>query len=1028
MILTGCITAPTPQEDALVSTFPTRISSAALVSQLCIAQLAGAQQTPSPPTTSEAAPPAAVGQPEQPPPVAAAAETPAPARKSAEEAIVITGTRIRRKDLTTPAPISVINRTEIQASGRVSISDFLQLLPEQGNAINTSFNNGGNGATRVSLRSLGTPRTLVLVNGRRYVPGGNGADASVDLNSIPSNVIERVEILKDGASAIYGSDAIAGVINLITRKRMNGTELAGYAGTSSHGDGTIYDLSVTMGRSTDAGSLLLAVGYYTQKAVFAGDRDFAKFPYSFDATGRKTPSGKPGVYRAGSQTVPDGSIFLTGAQIGTSAGGNARYRSLISACPFADGPNRNQCPNIYIRDPNATGAYTGLDWRPFQGSAIPPDGDGYNFQPRNYLVTPQERISLYTTGDAKLGNFARGYLEGTFVKRTSDQQLAAEPLTLDTEAIAVDANNFYNPFGKTFQPGGSYVQRRLVEFGDRRTAQDIITMRIVAGVDGTLPEEAGPLKGWFWDVSFNYGRTQGTVVKEGNLKKPGLAAALGPSWVDSSGVPHCGTSQATNIPGCVPLNLFGGAGSITPDQIAGLTFTGTLRGTDQLASTQINTSGELFRLFAERPIGLALGYEYRIVSGENIPDPVTAAGDTTGNKSDLTRGHYYVNEGYGELSIPIVSGMLAVQELEATAAARVFDYNTFGSDITYKFGGRWTVIPDFTVRGTYSTGFRAPSIDELFRGNRDNFPGVTDPCQGPNSPSSCGTAANNGDGRVQLRAPNRGNPALKPETAKIFTAGVVLEPTFVKNLTVTADYYNIKVDKTITTLTAPVILASCYPSDAQVAAGVVPLYCDQIERDPASHRITNIFDQFTNIGSEQTAGIDVALNYSLPTEFGRFAFIFDGTWLQKYNRRLADGTLIKARGNFDIGNSLPAWKFISGLRWSLGGFGAGANMHFIGSFHECGNASGDFAGGARCFRTPTYVRDVPAYSSYDLFASYAFTTSIGKTTFGLGVNNIFDKQPPFIYAAGNSTATSDPSTYADGYIGRFLYARLAHAF
>src|SRR5713101_1233043 len=245
MTLTACITAPTPQEDALVSTFPSRISTAALISQLCIAHLAGAQQTSSPPTTPEAAPPAAGGQPEQPQPVAAAAET--PARKSAEEAIVITGTRIRRKDLTTPAPISVITRTEMQASGRVSIGDFLQTLPEQGNAINTSINNGGNGATRVSLRGLGPERTLVLLNGRRFVPGGNGANSSVDLNSIPTAVIERVEVLKDGASAVYGSDAIAGVVNIITRRKMKGTEVSGYLGTSGHGDGKIYDFSATAG-------------------------------------------------------------------------------------------------------------------------------------------------------------------------------------------------------------------------------------------------------------------------------------------------------------------------------------------------------------------------------------------------------------------------------------------------------------------------------------------------------------------------------------------------------------------------------------------------------------------------------------------------------------------------------------------------------------------------------------------------------------------------------------------------------------
>jgi len=1025
MTLTACITAPTPQEDALVSTFPSRISTAALISQLCIAHLAGAQQTSSPPTTPEAAPPAAGGQPEQPQPVAAAAET--PARKSAEEAIVITGTRIRRKDLTTPAPISVITRTEMQASGRVSIGDFLQLLPEQGNAINTSLNNGGNGATRVNLRGLGVARTLVLLNGRRFPTGGNGADSSVDLNSIPANIIERVEVLKDGASAIYGSDAIAGVINLITRKRMNGTEVAGFTGTSTHADGTIYDVSITTGKSNDTGGILFSAGYYTQKQVLAGDRAFSRLPYAYDGVGTRTPDGKPGPYAIGSSTVPAGTILLTGAQKG-NPNGNALYNQLINACHEV---NRANCPGAYIRDPNATGDYAGLGWRPYAGSALPPNGDGYNFQPENYLVTPQERISLYTIGDQKFGNLARGYIEASFVRRTSDQKLAAEPLNLDSEGITVSANNLYNPFGRSFAPGGSFVRRRLTEFGNRRTAQDIITYRIVVGVDGTLPEAAGPLAGWFWDLSWNYGRTQGTVVKTGNLKKPGLAAALGPSFADAAG-PHCGTPGAP-IAGCVPLNLFGGDGSITPDQIAPLTFTGTLRGTDQLSALQFNTSGELFKLFAARPVGLAGGYEYRIVAGENIPDPVTVAGETTGNKSEITRGHYYVNEVYGELAVPLVSGLPFADEVEVTGAFRFFDYNTFGSDVTYKVGARWSIIPDFTVRGTFSTGFRAPSVSDLFLGNQDSFPSVSDPCRGANAPLSCGDARNNGDLNTQLRAPQSGNRNLKPETAKIFTAGIVVVPSFLKNLSLTADYYNIRIEHNIALRGASVILGQCYPSDLAVAAGAVPSLCELIQRDPVSHQIVNIFNQFTNLGSDQTAGVDLGVNYSLFTEFGRFGFLFDGTWLQRYNRRLADGTLVKARGNYDLGSggaggTYPAFKFISGLRYNLGGLGAGANMHFIGSFHECGDATGNFAGNGLCYRNPTYVRLVPSYQSYDLFASYSLDTSFGKTTLTAGVNNFTNSQPPFVYNAGNSFATSDPTTYADGFIGRFFYTRLAHAF
>ena len=207
---------------------------AALVSQTGITSVAAAQGTPAD-SQAQAAQPAETA------PAAEAAPDRPRRKRAGEEEIVVTGSRIRRKDLTTPAPISVISKQEMQASGKVSIGDFLQSLPEQGNAINTSFNNGGNGATRISLRSLGTARTLVLLNGRRFVPGGTGADASVDLNSIPTGIIERIEVLKDGASAVYGSDAIAGVVNLITRKRMDGVDLSGYAGTASRGDGTTYD-------------------------------------------------------------------------------------------------------------------------------------------------------------------------------------------------------------------------------------------------------------------------------------------------------------------------------------------------------------------------------------------------------------------------------------------------------------------------------------------------------------------------------------------------------------------------------------------------------------------------------------------------------------------------------------------------------------------------------------------------------------------------------------------------------------------
>jgi outer membrane receptor protein involved in Fe transport len=953
-------------------------------------------------------------------------------RKSAEEQIVVTGSRIRRKDLTTPAPVTVISRDQVVASGKVSIGDFLQSLPEQGNAINTQINNGGNGATRVALRGLGAARTLVLLNGRRFVPGGNGANDSVDLNSIPVAAIERIEVLKDGASAVYGSDAIGGVVNIITRRR-SGTEVSGFTGTSQHGDGTIYDINGTTGATGDAGSFLFSGGYYKQQPVWAGARDFSHIPLAYDATGTRTLNKLPGPYSQGSGTVPEGTIVLgpckastpastpcVGKQMafdGTHDAQIALYNQLIAQYPTID---------TFIRDPASPLAIGG--YRPYTNASLAPLGDGYNFQPDNYLVTPAQRISLYSSGDTKLGSFTKAFFEASFVNRQSKTKLAAEPLLTDSENVLVSKNNVYNPFGVDF----AAVRKRLNEFSYRDTTQDITTFRGVGGVSGALPGEAGPLSGWYWDASLNYGRSEGTVVKVGNLKRTSLAIALGPSFTDPvTKLNRCGTLAAP-IAGCVPLNLFGGPFSIPQDQVTGLTFTGTLRAINQMTSAQFNTGGELFTLFAERPVGLAAGYEYRFLAGENVPDPITVAGETTGNKGEITAGHYYVNEGYAELSVPIVGNLPFAEDVEATGAVRVSQYSNFGGAQTYKVGGRWRVIRDVTLRGTYSTGFRAPSISDLYLGQSDSFPNVSDPCRGKGvagggtPPPNCFTqgVANNGDAQTQLRSRIGGNPDLQPEKAQIFTAGIVLEPRMVPHLSITVDYYNVNVDNTITTIGASVILNSCYPAD-----GSAPLLCNLVQRDPATGKVLNIINFNTNVGKDYTDGVDMALTYNLPTPYGRFGYVFDGTLLHRYNRRLANDQLIKGKGNFDLNNQgtggvYPAFKFLTGLSWAFLGFGAGVNTRFVSAFTECGTASGNFAGSGLCYANDTYQRRVLHYNQWDIFASYTLSTGFGKTTLGAGINNLFDQSPSAIY--NGFTAASDPTAY--DFMGRFVYARLGHTF
>jgi iron complex outermembrane recepter protein len=991
--------------------------AAAFVSQVAVAQepTAPAAEPAAPPPAAQPAAPAeeTVTAPDAP-------EAAAAPREQTEE-IIVTGTRIRRKDLTTPAPVTVINREAITSSGKVSIGDFLQALPEQGNAINTTVNNGGEGSTRVNLRGLGEERTLVLLNGRRFVPGGTGADDSVDLNSIPSAAIERIEVLKDGASAIYGSDAIGGVVNLITRKGWSGTEFGAYTGTTSRGDANTYDLSFTTGISSDRGNFMFSGGYFNQGTAWAGDRNFSKIPVAFDAI--------DGVYTIGSGTIPNGRVVLDAGEIG-QANGNALWNALVAANPEA---------GSFIRDPSAGGATDLSGWRPYRGSGLSFEGgDGYNFQPDNYLVTPSQRIQLFAIGDTAFGEVARGYFEASYVNRQSDQLLAAEPLLTDQESVTVSANNLYNPFGRDF----TAIRRRLLEFGGRASEQDIDTFRVVGGVDGTLADWSGPLSGWFWDLSFNYGRTQGVEVKNGNLRLPRLQDAVGASMLDPvTNEPICvrtAGDASTAIPGCVPLNLFGGAGTITPDMVSGLTYTGTQRGFNQLSAVQANVSGELFKLLSDRPIGLALGYEYRELSGAQIPDPITNAGETSGNKLEITRGSYNVHEGYAELSIPIVSGMRFAEDLEATLAGRVFDYSTFGSDFTYKLGGRWRVIPDFTVRGTFSTAFRAPSISDLFLGQADDFAPVSDPCAAPSTNpalvASCGAALGNGDDQTQLRSRVGGNPTLEPETADIFTVGLVFEPTFIRNLSVTLDYYNIQVDNAIDVLGESVILSSCYPS----AGGVTPQYCDLITRDPISGRITSISNLNRNVGGTDAAGIDLALRYALPTEVGRFGFVFDGTWLQKLDKTLADGTVIDGKGTFDLNDGgtfgvYPEFKFNAGVNWAWQGFGAGVQTRFLSGFKECGEPyeyddagtmSADFSGTGLCYQDSTFSRRVKAYSTYDVFLSYALKSGFGRTSVAVGINNVFDEEPSAIY--NGFTAASDPTAY--DFVGRFMYIRLGHNF
>jgi outer membrane receptor protein involved in Fe transport len=931
-----------------------------------------------------------------------------------KDEMLVTGSRIRRKDLAGPAPVVVFSREQILASGRANVGEFLQSMPEQSNAINRGTNNAGDGSIRVNLRGMGAQSTLVLLNGRRLAPGGLGADVSVDLSAIPTNVIERIEILKDGASAVYGSDAIAGVVNIITKKSYDGAEVSLYGSTTTYGDGSQVDANGIIGAAGKKGSVFVSFGYYNGAPVWAGNRDYSNVQRGLDLSGGG--SGMP--YGLGSGTVPGSQIKLAAREAGVQNGG-AAYNSLVAANPMA---------NAFTRD------LRNGQFRAFGGPKLPADGgDGFNFQPYNYVMTPQERFNVFSAGDYHLTKDVRAFFDTFYTNRNSAQTLAPEPLNLDDQSIIVSGQNLYNPFGRDFDA----VRRRLLEFNRRSFTQEVHNFHATTGLDGDLPDSWGPLAGWFWEGVFNYNRNESTQLTTGSLRTTRIASAVGPSFVDATGMPRCG-SAGSPIDGCVPLNLFGGPGSITQDQVNGLTFTGTQRGVNQIIGAAFNTSGELFHLLAERAVGLALGYEFRALQGATLPDPITAAGETTGSKIQPTAGKYRVHEVYGELSIPIVEKLPALYALELTAAGRGSFYNMFGNTFNYKLGARWAPVEDFAIRGTYSTAFRAPSIPELYQGAADSFAPVQDPCGSGVSPGgalarNCAAAANNGDDRPQIRSRIGGNSALRPETAKIFTLGLVIRPRVVKSLSFTFDYYNTKLDSTIHSLGENVILQSCYPS----SDGEAPKYCQYIQRDPNTQRISYITNLNVNAGSEHLDGLDMTGQYDFSAPIGNFSLQTVVTYLHNYDLTLADGTLVKGAGTWDLSSrgvggsavgsagAFPHFRFNAGLSRAHRGFSAGLRTYFIGSFKECGDSSGDLSGSGLCY-APDHKgeRWVDAYNTWDLVLNYSFPWSGGRTTVSIGSTNLFNVAPPRVYNGFADTT----DTYTYDMIMRQVYARIGHQF
>jgi len=905
------------------------------------------------------------------PATAAVAATPAQAAEGEAQAnagtdVVVTGSRIARADLQQSSPISIVTGQELALSGQVNVENVLNELPQLVPSLSGASNNPGGGVATADLRGLGPTRTLILVNGRRYV--SYDASQIVDLNTIPAGLIDRVDIVTGGRSAIYGSDAIAGVVNFVLKQNFTGVQANANYRITGEGDGGAFNSNLLLGGNfaDDRGNATLYFDYTDRKGILQGDRSYSRQALVDDGSGNLIAGGS-------------GSIEGTRFAIG---GVNRKFAT--------DG---------------SYSSYNSLT-------------DAYNYAPANYLQVPQKRVLLSAQTHYEVSDHLNVYAEGQFINNRVSNQLAPTPFT---GSVALDVDSpFLSPSSQALLRGydtdgdgyvTSTIYRRLTEVGNRVSQTDNTAYRALVGANGDI---AG---NWKYDAYYSYSRTRSTETQVGNVSRSRVLQALRTTY-DASGNLVC--SDTSN--GCVPLNIFG-AGNISSAAAAFITIPVQNSSVveEQVASASI-TNNHLFDLGAG-PAGIAIGTEYRSEYGSYNPDFSLSSGDVVGfNAGEGLSGGYNVKEVFAEVEVPLLADKPFVHRLDVNGAYRYSYYSTAAKSVsTYSGGVVWAPISDISLRGQYSRAVRAPTVANLYSGNAQDFPAATDPCTLAAATTiaalraSCiatgvpaaalGTAYDGGS--MQIDTVNGGNPNLREETADTYTAGVVLQPSFLKRFSLTVDYYKIKIQNYIASPGTTNTIRACYGDASNGYTPYDTSYCSLLPRDANSYAITGASNVLSNTGGVKTRGVDFEARYSLPLAFGAFgtdasslSFRVSGTRLIAFDYNplaaIPDLTLGCA-GKFGLncGNPYAKWRLSARTTWTTGPATFSLQYRYLSPVNDDDDTT-DYS-----------VEHIKAYHYFDLTTSFDVAK---KFTWNVGVNNMFNRKPP-ILGDNQEQANTYPSTY-----------------
>lgn len=957
---------------------------------------------------------------------AAVATTDAPEEAEArQQRITVTGSRILQPNLVTTSPVSSVSSEDIKLQGVTRVEDLVVQLPQAFAAQNSTVSNGASGTATVSLRNLGSDRTLVLIDGKR-MPYGSPNDTAADLNLIPSQMVERVDVLTGGASAVYGSDAISGVVNFIMKKDFEGVQVDAQYGFFNHEND--YD---TNGNLRD----VIAQRAQTNPAQFKLPSDNVTVGYSKEITamvGVRTEDGRGGLagfigYR-NNDAVLQRDFDYSACAIGAA-----------TATGFTCGGSSTAFPGRFTDF--ATFDFTIDDasgnFRGFNAAT-----DLYNFGPLNFYQRPDERYSAGFFADYEINPFVNAYANFMFMDYQSNSQIAPSgnffatntincdnPLLVGTQATQIGCSPAMIAAGDSVD---MYVARRNVEGGGRQDNLGYQTYRGVVGI-------TGPLMGapaFEYDISAQFSQVTLSRSYGNEFSITRLNRALDVVTDPVSGDPVCRSVLNGTDANCVPWNIFT-IGGVTPEALDYLQVPLLQNGTTEQSVVTASLTGDLgeygFQLpTADSGLKVAAGVEYRRDAISQTVDNSFATGDGAGQGGPTLplSGSIDTYDLFGEFQLPLITGRPGIELLQIDGAYRYSDYSTGISSDAWKVGAEYAPTADVRIRGSYQQAVRAPNVIELFTSQGfnlfdldDDLCDFTDPANDGTGGAACiGTnpwqvslaQANSGalnSPAGQYNFLQGGNPALEPEEAETFTIGFVATPSFIPGLSLSVDYYDIEFTKAVSTVGASITMQLCYLEADQAA-------CERINRNANGQVWVGegfVEDLNINIGGIATSGFDIAGAYGFDIgTFGALNLSYNGTILDSFEvDPIGQAAFVYdcvAKYGNDCGTPTPEYRHRARVNWATPYDGLGLNL----TWRHIGSVDLDTGATGRVDST------LDAQNYFDVAGTWAVRD---WAAFRFGVNNVLDDDPPLSASVGT---TGNGNTYPQTYdaMGRYVFVGL----